>query len=207
MKKIFSNWILPAFLGLTAVLIIGSACNMGFGSINTQAATCDENLSDLKKITETIISKKLGKDSKMDLLIHEFTFTVPSPKTICKIGYQGNANLFAANLPYTIEIVKASNNSVIFTINQVFNATEMQYIPANVSLDASEKYIIRRKLPAGGYLNKIENTEGRAITNLNPGDFPFETSNYSIIGGQFYDTTPGPVANIYFPFIDIIFES
>jgi hypothetical protein len=207
MRKLNFGWIIPSLLGLIAVFIIGSACNGFMGSTIPQTATCDESFSDLKKLTETIVANNKGKDGKMDLLIHEFTFTVPSAKTICKIGYQGDANLFAANLPYTIEIVKVSNNTVIFTANQVFNATAIQYIPANVSLVSGDKYVIRRKLVAGGYLNNIGNAVGRAITNLKTTDFPFVMANYTIIGGNFYDTNPGPVANIFFPYIDIIFES
>lgn len=209
MKKITFNYLAPIFLGLIAIFIIGSSCGGFFGGPNVPVdpATCNESMSDLKKLTEILISNKEASDGKYDLLVHQMTINVSEQKTICKIGYQGNANLFTANLPYTIEIVRESDNTVLYTGNHVFNSNAIQYVSVNLMLQGKEKYTIKRKLLTTGVLNDKSNAIGRALIPSKSFTFPISTANYSIVQTAFYNTSPGPIANQAIPYIDIIFEN
>lgn len=142
----------------------------------------------------------------MDLLTHEYTFKMNSNETICSVGYQGNAVLYANNIPYLIEIVDVSTNTVIYSGNHVFNDAAIEYVsitPTNIV--ANQDYTIRRTVT--NYLGNIGNTIGR-ILRFNGQSNSFSNPNIagmSITASNFYGTG-GPATDFGIPYIDIAFQ-
>ncbi len=143
--------------------------------------------------------------STMDLITHEYTFTLSSNKTICSIGYQSNANI--STQPYDIEIADAANN-IVYSGSHVFSSSATQYVTLStpVTLSANTSYTIRRY--ANNYGGNISNTVGRMVKmagNTGPVTFPVTAGVMTITGSRFYGTG-GPLADYGIPFIDIIFQ-
>ncbi len=141
----------------------------------------------------------------MDLVTHEYTFDVNTNKTICSVGYQGNANLFAANVPYVIEIYDNTTSTMVYTGTHVFDSAVVDYQAiAPTALVAGNSYTIRRI--ASNYLGNIGNTIGR-ICRFNSGAVPYPVTSGAItINSSNFYGTGGPAANFGIPFIDIAFQ-
>ena len=148
----------------------------------------------------------------MDLITHEYTFTLSSTKTVCAIGYQGNANLFAAAVPYTIEIVDNSSSSTtpIYSGNHIFNASFTDYVlpTSTIVLNAGTSYTIRRKAP--NFLGNIGNTVGRLCKFSSPSaptvvPYPVTSGIMTITGSNFYGIGLSAI-NFGIPFIDLTFQ-
>lgn len=156
--------------------------------------------------TNTLASNVLFDDyTTMDLVTHEYTFDVNVNKTVCTVGYQGNANLYAASIPYTIEIYNNTTSTLVYTGNHVFNSAAVDYqtiIPT--ALVAGNSYTVKRI--ASNYLGNIGNTIGR-ICRFNSGTIPFPVNSgaLTIYSSNFYGTG-GPVPNFGIPYIDLVFQ-
>ncbi|MGV9004126.1 hypothetical protein [Flavobacterium sp.] len=189
-----------AILGIITLSIFGCSPSPAPASCNT-VGTDFQNLN-----TATLASNPLFDDyTTMDLVTHEYTFEVGTNKTICSIGYQGNANLFAANIPYTIEIFNNTTSTMVYTGSHVFDSAMIDYQSiAPTNLIAGESYTIRRI--ASNYLSNIGNTIGR-ICRFNNGSVPFPVNSgaLTIYSSNFYGTG-GPVPNFGIPHIDIVFQ-
>ena len=209
MKKIFIKIGLPITLLVVATFIVGPSCGSSVPDPVATTPTCSTTNTLFQQVfAATATANPTFQDiSTMDLLTHEYTFNVNANKTICSIGYQGNATLFASNLPYTIEIVDTATNTVIYTGNHLFGATGTSYVSITpVNLIANQSYTIRRTLPTGGYGGNIGNTIGRILrfTSSSTG-FPASSGGFTITSSNFYGTG-GPVLNIGIPYIDIVFQ-
>lgn len=204
MKKILLKIGLPVLLLITATLIIGSSCG---NNAPDPVSTCSSTNTSFQQVYSATATANAGypDNNTMDLLTHEYTFSVNANKTICSIGYQGNAVLFANNLPYTIEIVDASN-TVIYSGNHLFDSTATSYVTiAPVNLIANQSYTIRRIIPSGGYLGDLANTVGRILQFTVNIPYPVTQNGFTITSSDFYGTG-GPVPDFGIPYIDIVFE-
>lgn len=207
MKNFFLKIGLPVALLVVATFIIGPSCGSMTPDPVNPTPTCDNTNTPFKQVyTATATANPTYTDNTtMDLLTHEYTFKVSTNKTICSIGYQGNATLFANNLPYTIEIVDASN-TVIYTGNHLFGSSATSYVSITpTNLVANQSYTIRRIIPAGGYLGNLSNTVGRILQFTVNVPYPVTQSGFTITGSNFYGTG-GPVPNFGIPYIDIVFQ-
>lgn len=140
----------------------------------------------------------------MDLLTHEYTFEVNTNETVCSIGYQGNANLYGANIPYLIEIVDNGTNTIIYSGNHVFDSAQTEYVSITpTNLTASTSYTLRRTVT--NYLGNIGNTVGRLLRFNGPSPYPVSNAAMTITSSDFYGTG-GPVPDFGIPYIDIIFQ-
>ncbi|WP_298393609.1 hypothetical protein [Flavobacterium sp.] len=209
MKKILIKIGLPIVLLVAATLIVGPSCGSTVPDPVATTPTCTTTNTLFQQVfAATATANPSFQDvSTMDLLTHQYTFTVNANKTICSIGYQGNATLFANNLPYTIEIVDTTTNAVIYTGNHLFGSTATSYVSITpVNLIANQSYTIRRTLPAGGYGGNIGNTIGRILRFTSSSSvFPVTSGGFTITGSNFYGTG-GPVVNFGIPYIDIVFQ-
>jgi hypothetical protein len=203
-SKILKSFILLFLLGLT---IIGCSPS----STAPIPTACSTTGTDFQNIyATTLASNSLYDDyTTMDLVTHEYTFNMFVNKTICSIGYQGNANLFAASIPYTIEIEDVTSTPfVVYSGNHVFNSAFTDYVTptSSVSLLAGRTYKIKRI--ASNYIGNIVNTTGR-ICRFNSGGLPTATtitgSIMAITASDFYGTG-GPIPNFGIPYIDISFN-
>lgn len=143
----------------------------------------------------------------MDLSTHEYSFKVGiGSYTICKVGYQGNTSLQAANIPYIIEIADASN-AILYSGSHVFASNATDYFSITpVTLTAGQVYTIRRTVSSATV--PLNNTIGRIIQkNSGTMNFPYTTGAgaLTITASNFYGRG-GPVPNIGIPFIDIVFQ-
>ena len=174
-------------------------------------SACSTTSSDFQSIFNNILTSVPMHDDyvTMDLTTHEYSFTMLANKNICKIGYQGNANLFAANVAYTIEIYDNTASMVVYSGNHLFNSAFTDYVTptgATVVLQNGHSYTIKRITP--NYLGNIGNTIGR-ICRYNTGGLPsasITTGAFMQITGSNFYGTGGPLPSFGIPYIDIIFQ-
>ena len=174
-------------------------------------STCSTSTSDFQTIYNNVLTSLPMHDDyvTMDLTTHEYTFTMLTNKSICKIGYQGNANLFAANIPYTIEIYDNTTSSIVYTGSHIFNSAFTDYVTpigATVVLQNTHSYTIKRIVT--NYLGNLNNTIGR-ICRYNTGGLPsaaVATGAFMQITSSNFYGTGGPVPSYGIPYIDIIFQ-
>lgn len=210
MKKIFLKIGLPATLLVVATFIIGPGCGGIFGAepvvVTPPCSTTNTLFQQVFAATATA-NPTFQDNVTIDLLTHEYTFKVDANKTVCSVGYQGNAALFASSLPYTIEIVDTATNAVIYTGNHLFGSTALSYVSITpVNLIANQSYTIRRTIPAGGYGGNIGNTVGRVLSfTATSGGFPASSGGFTITSSNFYGSG-GPIPNAGIPYIDIVFQ-
>jgi hypothetical protein len=168
---------------------------------------CNTVGTDFQLLYSATLASNIAYDNytTMDLVTHEYTFKANANKTICTIGYQGNAALFAASVPYTIEIYNTTTSMLVYTGNHIFNSvsTDFQTITPTPII-AGNIYTIRRI--ASNYLGNIGNTIGRICRkNSGPNQFPASNGAITIVSSNFYGTG-GPVPNFGIPYIDIVFQ-
>jgi hypothetical protein len=171
------------------------------------ATACNTVGTDFQMLyNATLVSNALYDNyTTMDLVTHEYTFKANMNKTVCTLGYQGNAALFAGGIPYTMEIYNNTTSSLVYTGNIVFNSAATDYQPITPTpLIAGNIYTIRRI--ASNYLGNIGNTIGRICRkNTGPNQYPATYGAITIMSSNFYGTG-GPVPNYGIPYIDIVFQ-
>ena len=175
------------------------------------AAVCSTSTSDFQTIFNNVLTSDPAYDdyTSMDLVTHEYTFTMLANKSICQIGYQGNATLFASSIPYTIEIYNNTTSTPVYSGNHAFNSAFTDYVVPSgptINLINGNSYTIRRI--ASNYAGNIGNTIGR-ICRFNSGPIPSAAlgtgAEMQITSSNFYGTG-GPIPNFGIPYIDIIFQ-
>ena len=186
-------------LPLILLLIIGCS--------PSPTSNCNTVGTDFQNLYSTTLASNVLFDNytNMDLVTHEYTFAVNVNKTVCTVGYQGNANLFAANIPYTIEISNNTTSTLVYTGNHVFNSAAIDYQSITpTALVAGDSYTVRRI--ASNYLGNIGNTIG-SICRFNSGTVPYPVNSgaLTIYSSNFYGTG-GPVPNYGIPNIDLVFQ-
>jgi hypothetical protein len=173
-------------------------------------AACSTTGTDFQNIYLTTLSSNSTYDdyTSMDLVTHEYTFNMFANKTVCKIGYQGNATLYASSIPYTIEIYDVTAANMVYSGNHVFNSVATDYVTpsSTINLLSGHTYTIRRI--ASNYLGNISNTIGR-ICRFNSAPLPSAanlTGSFMAITGSDFYGTGGPIPNFGIPYIDISFQ-
>jgi len=194
MKNSILKSILPAFLLVIAVAIIGSGCN-GNGPDQDSSAFC----SNATPVIETALNS-LTNDA-MDLQVHEYTFTTSVAGNICQIGYQSlqQTTPFAVDnsaISYTIEIVGGPS------VTNTFSSSSVEYrtIGGPFAITPGVNYVVRR---IGG--DGLNSSMGHTANTT----FPYTSGNITFLSSNFVDNSSsggGPVANkgipkIYFRFI------
>jgi hypothetical protein len=207
MKKRLKQFLtigVPAILLGVAVFVIGPACGPGPGP--TVAASCDTTNSAFRQLYLNSKNTLSGSTeiNSWDLLTHQYSFKVSVSKTICAIGYQGNAAVFAAGVPYTIEITN-STGTVLFTSNYVFSSTRVDYRSISpLVLTANQTYIIKRRLTNN--LSNLANNMGKVLSFNVGNQFPITVGDLTLTASTFYDAAPGSLVNLGIPYIDIVFQ-
>ena len=145
-------------------------------------------------------------------VIHEYTFKVTNPATICSIGYQSQTALATQN--YVIEIFDTVSSSIVSTITTTFSSTATSYVALNTPLVlvAGKSYKIKRYGPA---TVANPNGAGRMVSNNVTGSgnvsFPKTSGNLTITSSDFYTKNSSIIVsandnNNSLPFIDLIFQ-
>jgi hypothetical protein len=145
-----------------------------------------------------------NKPAAMDLQTHEYKFKTLSDRTVCKVGYQGNANLYTANKSYTIEILDASN-TVLYSGQHRFNSTSVDYQPitTTVNIKAGQVYTLKRTVTDNTV--PLDQLTGRVLDfNIASGTFPTVALGIIEIISTNYYGRGGPIPNRSLPFIDLI---
>lgn len=190
-------------IGLLFFALLLTSCN---NDDNQNQSACNTASTEFNQLYTTTLASNSAYDdfTTMDLLTHEYNFEVSSNKTICSIGYQGNANLYAANIPYWIEIVDNSTSTIVYSGNHVFDSTQTEYVSITpVNLTAGTSYTIKRTVT--NYLGNIGNTIGRILRFNGPNPYPVSNATLTITASDFYGTG-GPVPNFGIPYIEIVFQ-
>lgn len=190
-------------IGLLFFALLLTSCN---NDDNQNQSTCNTASTEFNQLYTTTLASNTAYDdfTTMDLLTHEYTFEVSSNKTICSIGYQGNANLYAANVPYLIEIVDNSTSLIVYSGSYAFDSTQTEYVSITpVNLTAGTSYTIKRTVT--NYLGNIANTVGRILRFNGPSPYPVSNATLTITASDFYGTG-GPVPNFGIPYIEIVFQ-
>jgi hypothetical protein len=207
MKNKFLKIGLPLMLLVIATLAIGSSCGSMTPDPTPTPVACSTTGTLFQQLFQQVKTAHptFPDVTTMDLITHEYTFKVATNKTICSIGYQGNANLYAGSIAYTIEIYNNTTSALVYSGNHVFNSTAIDYKSiTGVTLTAGSSYTIRRI--ASNYLGNIGNTVGRMLNfNAATGAFPATYGDLTISASNFYGSG-GPVPNAGIPYIDIVFE-
>lgn len=192
-------------IGLLLVAVVATlSCNNDDNQ--NQGGGCSTANSEFSQLyAATLASNSSFTDvTTMDLLTHEYTFEVNTNETVCSIGYQGNANLYAASIPYLIEIVDNTTNLTIYSGNHVFDSVQTEYVSITpTNLTAGTSYTLRRTVT--NYLGNIGNTVGRLLRFNGPSPYPVSNAAITITSSDFYGTG-GPVSDFGIPYIDIIFQ-
>ena len=194
MKKSILKSILPAFLFVIALTIIGSGCN-GSGPDQDSSVFC----SNATPIIETTLNS-LANDA-MDLQVHEYTFTTSVAGNICEIGYQSlvQTTPFAVDnsaISYIIEIVGGPS------VTNTFSSSSVEYrtIGGPFAITPGVNYVVRRT--GGDGLNSSMGYTSNTI-------FPYTNGHITFLGSNFVNSSSssgGPIANkgipkIYFKFV------
>ncbi|MBC7524626.1 MAG: hypothetical protein H7239_09335 [Flavobacterium sp.] len=189
------------------ILSTSVGCSSPSSPTPMPATSCNNVNTDFQQIYTNTLASNILYDNylTMDLVTHEYTFKVNTNRTVCSIGYQGNANLYAGSIPYTIEIYDVTTSMPVYTGNHIFNSAYTDYVSITPTpLNTTDTYKIRRI--ASNYLGNIGNTIGR-ICRFNSGPVPYPVNNgdLKILASNFYGTG-GPVPNYGIPYIDIVFQ-
>lgn len=188
-------------------IVLLTSCSPNNPPLPPPPAACNTVGTDFQNLYAATLASNALYDNylTMDLVTHEYTFTVSTNKTVCTLGYQGNATLFASSIPYTMEIYNNTTSTMVYSGNIVFNSASTDYQPITPTpLVAGNSYTIRRN--ANNYLGNIGNTIGRICRkNAGPNQYPAANGVLTITASDFYGTG-GPVPNYGVPYIDIVFQ-
>lgn len=207
--QILSKTQIKKLAALVALVFAFSSCGDNNDQNPQNPTPCNTVGTDFQNLYQAVLISNTMYDNyvTMDLLTHEYTFTVNTAKTICTVGYQGNANLYAASKPYTIEIYNNTTSTMVYSGTHLFNSASTDYQPITpTALVVGNRYTIRRILPPTGYLGLLGNTIGRICRkNQGPNQFPATNGAMTILSSNFYGTG-GPAVDFGIPYIDIVFQ-
>ena len=201
MKTNLKKVVLPIFLLVTAVLIIGPSCSGGFSPpVVDPCSTID---TPLQNSLTAIKASGQAENVTYDTEIHSYAFKMSVAGKICSIGYQSNP-AHTNMVSYKMEI--SNNSGVIYTENMAFNSSQLSFVAIPpVALLANTVYVIRRTtLPSVNVVNRI----GSVVANAGTNYFPYTNGIITITSSQFYDinsSTPSALANKGIPRIDFAF--
>lgn len=202
MKTNLKKVVIPIFLLVTAVLIIGPSCSSpGFSP--PPVDLCPTTDTPLQKSLTAIKASGQAENITFDTEIHSYAFKMSVAGKICSIGYQSQPAI-TNMVSYKMEIL--NNSGVIYTENMAFNSSQVSYVAIPpVALLANTVYVIRRTtLPSVNIVNRI----GSVVANAGTNYFPYTNGNMTITSSQFYDinsSTPTALANKGIPRIDFVF--
>ncbi|MCS7017861.1 MAG: hypothetical protein RMJ87_02445 [Cytophagales bacterium] len=190
-----------AFVQIVFAFVIASfmGCNP-----DSPLPTCDTSNSEFQTIFQNMLATGHNDQVFIDTEVHEYTFTLSTTKSLCKIGYRSHSAL--ANTPYTIAIVDNTNSTTIYTGNHVFSSSATSYVSLNapVILQAGNSYTVKRIQTNWG--GNIGNTVGR-VARKSPMSFPYTAGIMTITNAKFYQHTVSSsvLNNFALPYVDLIF--
>ena len=205
MKKYLLNIFLPVVIIAAAVLSIGVSCGPASPATPTTVA-CDTVSPSLFKqlYLNSLTTIAASTDvNTMDLLTHEYTFSVSANKTICAVGYKSLPA--TSSVAYNIEILNASTSAVLYSSPHFFTSSgSFANLTSPVSITAGVQYKVRRTITNN--LGSLLNNVGRTLISPN-----FVAALPKTVGGMtIYSTTAfgqgGPINNYGLPYIDLIFQ-
>ena len=137
-------------------------------------------------------------DFTMSTEVHEYTFSLNQPATVCSIGYQG----FDSE-PYLMQILDAEGN-ILFSQEMTFSFTSQENIAIDpINLGAGQSYTVRRTKEVYETTDELNGyiifEEGMNTT------FPIEYNNFTIESADFYGGD-GPFPNAALPRISLGFN-
>jgi hypothetical protein len=184
------------------ILIISLSSSCHKSTVLELTNACDTSNTIFNQLCNNLITNPNNiNDTAIDLNVHSYTFQVTSPQTICKIGYQ---NLSPTNTqPYLIEIYDSVTNTLLYSGNHIFSATNTSYLSTNpIILNVGNSYTIRRTQTV---TTSVSDLIGRVIINFNQQiGFPITFGNLKITSSSFSSPSSSPDGVI--PYIDIVFE-
>ena len=173
--------------------------------IGTQKTPCiTANPDFLSLYSNTAQQQQLTDINLVDAEVHEYSFELNAPKTICSIGYQSCAGL--SQIPYLIEIRDSASNAVLFSGSSLFDSLAMSYISIPpLSLVPNHTYTVKRI--QSNWPIYITQTIGRVL--YHPGNlaiqFPINQGALKITSTHFYGNA-GPMDNYALPCIDLVYQ-
>lgn len=200
MKKLIPPW-------SSTMLILSTVAILCMGCPNPPPPFCSTTGTNFQNLYTTTLGSNPNYSDKvtMDLLTHEYTFTVSTTKFLCQIGYRGNAYLQTNSLPYTMEVYNNTTNNMVFSGSNIFNSTTISYMNASGTLVPGNSYTVRRTIPPSGYGPNIGNTIGRVcVFSPGPVPYPVNFGVLTITSSKFYGMG-GPINNFGIPYIDLVF--
>lgn len=175
----------------------------------TPVVTCDQNNTLFNQLYQSVLSNPSNVERVfMDREVHSYTFEVLSNKTICKVGYQSFPDI--STIPYLIEIVDNTSNTIIYSGSHVFSSSATSYVSINpISIVVGRSYTIKRVQT--NWAPYITNTIGRMVHNQALSSnlvFPFIVGDLKITGSVLSDYNPinGAQNDMCLPYIDIVFQ-
>ena len=138
-------------------------------------------------------------DYAMETEVHEYTFSLEQPATLCSVGYQA----YNPEQSYLIEVIDGEG-IVVFAEEMLFSFTSQDNVAIEpVNLSAGQSYTIRRTTEA---VESTEELRGYIIFESEEGTtFPIQHNNFTIESANFYDDG-GSFPNVAFPRISLGFN-
>jgi hypothetical protein len=165
------------------------------------------NDSDFQKIYNKVIKWKNKSRASWDTEVHSYTFKLSENKTLKSIGYQSYSSLQSTD--YIIEIINASDSSVVYSGGHKFSSSDISYVSPNygVQLQSGVTYTITRI--QANWVQYITETIGHGV-RTEQSDYPLNYGSMTITETNRYDfgdTQIDPSSkNTMLPRIDLVFE-
>ncbi len=168
---------------------------------------CDTTNSKFKHLFDSLsLLPAYLVDTTYDSEIHEYSFTVSSAQTLCKIGYQSQAGLTGTS---TMELRDSTTNTTVFSMPCTFSTTATSYVTvtSTPTLQPGKIYTIKRIIPNTSYtlFNQIIGRMVKSATGFGSISFPFSYNGLTIVGSKFYQNA-GYQQDLGIPYIDIVFQ-
>lgn len=152
---------------LSWILICLSFCFIACEEDDEECTTTNSDFSQL--FSQVSTTSGYSEIISYDTEIHEYTFELFNPKTVCSIGYQSQPGI--ANTPYTIEIIDNTSSTTVYNGNHIFSSTATSYVQISpINLNTNTSYTIRRIQL--NWQNQFVNLIGRLV-KYNNGTLPF----------------------------------
>lgn len=209
MKTLIKSPIMKIQLILLSMLfstftLMNSGCTPTTPSPGTP---CDTTNSKFKHLFDSLaLLPPYLVDTTYDSEIHEYSFTVSSAQTLCKIGYESQAGLTG---PTIMELRDSTTNTTLFSMPCTFSTTTTSYVSVTSmpTLTPGKIYTIKRIIPNTSYslFNQIIGRMLKSSTGSGGITFPFSYNGLTIVGSKFYQNA-GYQQDFGIPYIDIVFQ-
>lgn len=170
--------IIGGFIISIALLLLTSCVNNSPG-----AASCNTTNTDMQLIQNNLLATGHVSEYLKKCDYGQIDFMVSSPKTICKIGFNGNDSAYATNRNYNVNVYDQSG-TLVYTGSQLFSILgEYHSLTTPLTLVPNQPYIIRIGLtspPPTPYFKTFSTIRTSAGT---PVTFPRTSGVTTVLGG------------------------